>query len=82
MKSMLAAMAIIVTAAPAFADEYVNGYTRSDGTYVQGHFRSSADGVRDNNYSYQGNTNPYTGKVGQQKSYDSFGTDCSYSLSC
>ena len=45
------------------ADEYVNGYTRSDGTYVQGYMRSSPDGDPYNNYSFPGNTNPYTGKV-------------------
>lgn len=48
----------------ASADEYVNGYTRSNGTYVQGYTRSSPDNTVTNNYSYQGNTNPYTGAVG------------------
>ena len=43
------------------ADVWVNGYTRSNGTYVQGHYRSSPDGNPYNNYSYPGNTNPYTG---------------------
>lgn len=44
--------------------EYVNAYTRKDGTYVQGHNRSERnDTVRDN-YSYAGNTNPYTGETG------------------
>ncbi len=43
-------------------DTYVRGHTRSDGTYVEGYHRSSPDRTRDNNYSTQGNTNPYTGK--------------------
>jgi hypothetical protein len=43
------------------ADVWVNGYTRSNGTYVQGHYRSSPDGNPYNNYSFPGNTNPYTG---------------------
>jgi hypothetical protein len=45
------------------ADEYVHGYTRSDGTYVQGYMRSSPDGNPYNNYSFPGNTNPHTGKA-------------------
>ena len=48
----------------AFADQYVNGYTRQNGTYVQGYTRSSPDSTVTNNYSYQGNSNPYTGQTG------------------
>jgi hypothetical protein len=53
----------IFNASTAFADVWVNGYTRSNGTYVQGHYRSSPDGNPYNNYSYPGNVNPYTGKT-------------------
>lgn len=45
------------------AQEYVQPYVRSDGTYVNGYWRSSPDGDPYNNYSFAGNTNPYTGKV-------------------
>lgn len=48
----------------AFADQYVNGYTRSDGTYVQGHWRSSPDSSYNNNYSTRDNYNPYTSQRG------------------
>ena len=41
-------------------DVYVNGYTRSDGTQVRGHYRSAPDHSYDNNWSTKGNTNPYT----------------------
>ena len=41
-------------------DVYVNSYTRSDGTQVRGHYRSAADHSYDNNWSTEGNTNPYT----------------------
>jgi hypothetical protein len=41
----------------------VKGYTRKDGTYVAPHMRSAPDGNPYNNWSYPGNTNPYTGKV-------------------
>lgn len=46
------------------ADEYVNGYTKSNGTYVEPYHRSSPDSSTYNNYSTQGNTNPYTGQAG------------------
>ena len=46
------------------AQVYVKGYTRKDGTYVKGHYRSSPNNTVRDNYSYKGNVNPYTGKVG------------------
>jgi len=45
------------------ADVWVNPYYRKNGTYVQGHWRSSPDGNPYNNWSFPGNINPYTGKV-------------------
>lgn len=47
----------------SFGQVSVSGYYRSNGTYVQPHMRSSPDASPYNNYSYPGNTNPYTGKV-------------------
>lgn len=47
-----------------FAETYVRGYTKKDGTYVEPHYRSSPDNNPYNNYSTKGNTNPYTGKKG------------------
>jgi len=47
----------------AFADEWVNGYYKKSGTYVQGYWRSSPDSDPTNNFGYPGNVNPYTGKV-------------------
>lgn len=47
----------------AFADVWVNGYYKKNGTYVQGYWRSSPDSDPTNNFSYPGNVNPYTGKV-------------------
>lgn len=44
-------------------DVHVRGYTRQDGTYVPPHWRSRPDGNPSNNYSFPGNTNPYTSKV-------------------
>jgi hypothetical protein len=33
------------------SDVYVHGYTRKDGTYVSGYYRSAPDGIVSNNYS-------------------------------
>lgn len=44
-------------------DTYVNGYYRSNGTYIKPHHRSAPDGDPYNNFSYPGNLNPYTGRV-------------------
>jgi len=43
---------------------YVNGYTRSDGTYVKPYYRTSANSTINDNFSTVGNTNPYTGQAG------------------
>lgn len=53
-----------IFAASLLADVWVNGYTRSDGTYVPGHYRSSPDSSYNNNWGVQGNKNPYTGAYG------------------
>jgi len=58
--------------APVSADEWVNGYTKSNGTYVQGHYRSSRNSSTWDNYSSKGNRNPYTGKKGS-KNNDIYG---------
>ncbi|MFH1128198.1 MAG: hypothetical protein V1699_02150 [Candidatus Omnitrophota bacterium] len=48
-------------------DVYVSGYTRKDGTYVAPYHRSSSNNTVRDNYSYEGNTNPYTGNVGHNQ---------------
>jgi len=47
-------------------DHNVNGYFKKDGTYVQPHHATNPDGTTHNNYSHQGNYNPYTGKQGHR----------------
>lgn len=61
--SLLILSVIIFSPLVTLADVWVNGYYRSNGTYVKGHYRSSPDSSPYNNYSYPGNTNPYTGKT-------------------
>lgn len=60
----LIAITVLLAASSSFADTYVQGHTRSDGTYVQPHHRSDANSTKNDNYSTQGNTNPYTGQAG------------------
>lgn len=65
----------------AHADTYVRGYTRSNGTYVQPHYRSDSNGTKMDNWSTRGNTNPYTGESGHKNPYDSgssYGSGSSY----
>lgn len=50
---------------------YVRGYYRSNGTYVQPYHRTSPNSTYRDNYSYKGNYNPYTGKIGT-KTYRSY----------
>ncbi len=47
----------------------VRGSTKRNGTYVQPHVRTSPDGRKSNNWSTQGNINPYTGKKGTKSPY-------------
>jgi hypothetical protein len=69
--SLFTSSALFGTSATVNADEYVRGYTRKDGTYVQPHHRSDSDGNPYNNYSYPGNVNPHTGKraTGESDTY-------------
>ena len=46
------------------SDVYVNGYTRSNGTYVAPHYRTAPNSTNIDNFSTIGNVNPYTGKNG------------------
>ena len=58
--------------ASAQSTTYVNGYTKSNGTTVQGYYKTTSDNTNTNNYSTQGNTNPYSGQSGYRpKDYSS-----------
>jgi len=62
--SLLAVFTVTVTAS---ADVYVPGYTTQKGTNVAPHFQSSPNGTVQDNFSYKGNQNPYTGAIGTNK---------------
>jgi hypothetical protein len=66
MKTILAALLLAVSVS-AVADQNVRGYTRQDGTYVQPYERSNSNTNRYDNYSSQGNSNPYTGQRGSDR---------------
>ncbi len=76
MKVLTILIFILSLAGSAFAgDVYVKGHwkdTNRDGvkdTYVQPYHRTSPDSNRLNNYSTEGNYNPYTGKPGTVDPY-------------
>jgi hypothetical protein len=93
----LSVVLLAALSASAFAQStYVRPHIRHDGTYVEGHHRSTPDHTVDNNYGTRGNINPYTGQEGTQpRSWErpayeaprhetprsTYGTDCGYTAS-
>jgi hypothetical protein len=63
MKKVTLTFLFFLTIIITYAQVQVKGYYKANGTYVQPYTRSSPDKDPTNNYSYPGNTNPYTGKV-------------------
>lgn len=53
---ILTAIMLFAMSAPALADVWVNGYFRSNGTYVQGYWRSSPNAYKYDNYSWNWDT--------------------------
>ena|SRR3990167_11131157 len=77
-------LALLLLASPVFAGEWVNGHwkdTNRDGikdTYVQPYVRSTPDNSMYNNYSTQGNFNPYTGQRGTVAPYNPYSSYQNY----
>ena len=67
MKKYPIALMLAFASFGCFADQYVRPHVRSDGTYVQGYTKSSPNSSAYDNYSHQGNTNPYTGEKGSRQ---------------
>ena len=62
------------TPTPTYNTEsrYQSGYTRDNGTYVQPTYKTNSNSTNLDNYSTQGNTNPYNGNSGTRaKDYSS-----------
>lgn len=53
----------------ATAQVYVKPHVTKDGTFVQGHERTSPNSTKMDNYSTQGNVNPYNGQAGTVNPY-------------
>ena len=72
MKEMLIAAAFALAATAAHAQGYgtnpsthtTSGYTTSRGTVVQPYVATNPNGTQRDNFSSNGNTNPYTGQPG------------------
>ena len=73
MKKLISFAAICAAASAAMAGggHYTRGYIRNDGTYVQPHYSTNPDSTKLNNWSTQGNYNPYTGQAGTVDPYRS-----------
>ena len=54
-----------------FNEVKVDSYFKTDGTFVQEHYRTAPDNSFNNNWSTVGNTNPYTGEAGTKTSKSS-----------
>lgn len=61
---ILLAIALTFGCSSAMADQFVNGYYKNNGTYVQPYYRSSPNGYSGDNWSVKPNVNPYTGQMG------------------
>ena len=46
-------LATLLLSGTSYGQTMVNGYIKTDGTYVAPHVRSSADSVKENNYGYK-----------------------------
>ena len=68
MKKIATLLVTLVTAS-VWAQGYVAPYIKKDGAYVEGHYKSQPNTTKTDNYSSQGNTNPYTGKTGTVDPY-------------
>jgi len=72
MKKAFLFIVFLFAAATSFAQStvYVEGYTKSNGTYVQGYHRTAPNSTTLDNYSTKGNYNPYTGSYGTKPVYE------------
>ena len=73
MKMLISLAVICAAASPVMAagSHFTRGYIRNDGAYVQPHYSTNSDSTKLNNWSTQGNYNPYTGRQGTVDPYRS-----------
>ena len=68
-KTSLLLIVLLFAGQSAFAqvnssNHYVRGYTKSNGTYVQGQYKTKTNSTNNDNYTTKPNVNPYTGAAG------------------
>jgi len=79
-KSLLSLIVIFVSFfATAQGYTYVSGYTRSNGTYVEGYYRTLPNSTLNDNWSTIGNINPFTGAYGTRPGDSYYSNYSSYS---
>ena len=66
MKKLFITLSLAFAASFSFGQTtvHVNGYYRSNGTYVQPYYRTSPNNTVFDNWSTSPNLNPYTGEIG------------------
>jgi hypothetical protein len=70
MKKLIAAtVALVASAALNAQSVYVQPHVRSNGTVVQGHWRTAPNSIRTDNWSSRPNINPMTGQAGRVDPY-------------
>ncbi len=67
MKKLILTVALIGISYFSEAQVWVDSYTKSNGTVVQGHYRSEPNNTKVDNWSTYPNINPYTGETGTKK---------------
>ena len=60
----LALASIVIFAQVNPNSKYQRGYTKKNGTYVQGHYKTQTNKTNHDNYSTTPNTNTYSGSKG------------------
>jgi hypothetical protein len=73
MKKLFFTLALSLITGLTFSQSQVkvNGYYRSNGTYVQPHYRTTPNNTVYDNWSTRPNVNPYTGQTGTKNYYNS-----------
>lgn len=74
MKFLMIFLVLLFSLQTLARDVFVKGHYRKDGTYVAPHHRSSPDSSVNNNWSTQGNYNPYNGKEGTRPRENEYGS--------
>ena len=73
MKKLFFTLALSLITGLTFCQSHVkvNGYYRSNGTYVQPHYRTMPNNTVYDNWSTRPNVNPYTWQTGTKNYYNS-----------